>query len=142
MDNKTKSQRSANMRKIRSTSSIPEMIVRRMIYGMGYHFRLHNHSLPGRPDIVLSKRRKIVFVHGCFWHLHKKCSDGRIPKSRLFYWKPKLEHNVERDKKNRKLLKKLGWKVLIIWECEIGKTDKLRNKIENFLDTKLYGSHK
>ncbi|MBN2396604.1 MAG: DNA mismatch endonuclease Vsr [Candidatus Atribacteria bacterium] len=135
MDNKTTEQRSENMRRIRSTGSIPEMIVRKMIHKMGYRYRLHNHSLPGRPDIVLPKHCKIVFVHGCFWHQHKKCKDGcRIPQSRSNYWIPKLERNIKRDKKNRYNLKNMGWEVLVVWECETKKLEKLTGKITYFLE--------
>jgi DNA mismatch endonuclease (patch repair protein) len=133
MDKKTKKQRSENMRRIRSTDSLPEMIVRRTIYKLGYRYRLHNNKMPGRPDIMLAKLNKIIFVNGCFWHCHKKCSDGHIPKSRLAYWKPKLERNVKRDIRNRSLLRNLGWKILVVWECETKDLNRLTKKVSRFL---------
>jgi DNA mismatch endonuclease (patch repair protein) len=133
MDTKTKKQRSENMRRIRSTNSIPEIIVRRIIYRLGFRYRLHNNKLPGRPDIILSGLKKIIFVNGCFWHQHKKCTDGHIPKSRLVYWKPKLERTVKRDRKNRELLKQSGWKTLVVWECETVNNKNLSKKVYRFL---------
>ncbi len=101
---------------------------------MGYRFRLHVKSLPGQPDIVLPRYRKVIFVHGCFWHLHKGCRDGTIPKTQHVKWKSKLERNVERDKANIKQLRKKGWKDLIIWECDVEKRiSKVKKNITEFL---------
>ena len=96
-------------------------------------FRLHRSDLPSKPDLVFSSLRKVIFVHGCFWHVHKGCIDGKIPKSRVEYWKAKLERNVERDRMSRKALRKLGWKSLVIWECETPHKDRLAAKIKRFL---------
>jgi DNA mismatch endonuclease (patch repair protein) len=113
----------------------PEMVVRQLVHKMGFRYRLHQKDLPGKPDLVFPSRRKAIFVHGCFWHQHKKeeCSDGRIPKSNTSYWTPKLKRNVERDKAATKELKRLGWEVLVIWECEIKNTN-LEDRLGRFLN--------
>ena len=111
--------RSENMRRIKSKGMRPELVVRRLIHSMGYRFRLHVPGLPGKPDIVLSRHKKIIEVRGCFWHQHGKCIDSHIPKTRLEYWLPKLQRNQRRDKKNIRKLKALGWNVLVVWECEV-----------------------
>ena len=134
MDNKTALQRSENMKRIQSKDSIAELTVRRVIHRMGYRFRLHSNRMPGRPDIVLPRHNKIVFVNGCFWHQHKGCPDGHLPKSNQDYWKPKLNKNVSRDRKNYSELKKQGWRILVVWACEIGNLRKLRKKICRFLE--------
>ena len=123
MDRVSAEVRGANMRAIRSKDTKPEMIVRKLVHGMGYRYRLHRHDLPGRPDLVFTSRRKVIFVHGCFWHQHtkKKCKLVRKPKSNTDYWLPKLEQTVKRDRKHRKVLKKENWDVLVIWECEVKK---------------------
>jgi DNA mismatch endonuclease (patch repair protein) len=101
---------------------------------MGYRFRLHVKRLPGQPDIVLSKYKKVVFVHGCFWHLHKGCRDGTIPKTQHEKWKTKLERNVERDKVHMRKLRKRGWKAIVVWECEVEKRiGRVERKITCFL---------
>lgn len=127
------SRRSENMRHIRSKGTKPEITVRKIAHSMGYRFRLHVSDLPGKPDIVFPKLRKVIFVHGCFWHLHKKCREGRIPNSRREYWEPKLFGNVERDRKQIAELRKLGWRSLVIWECETGKSSGLEKKLARFL---------
>jgi DNA mismatch endonuclease, patch repair protein len=136
MDRISVSRRSANMRAIRSTDSKPERAVRRLVHGMGYRYRLHVKDIPGKPDLVFRPRRKVIFVHGCFWHQHRKadCADGRTPRSRLDYWRPKLERNRERDKNARKALKKSGWRVLIIWECETHDEAHLKRRLTAFLN--------
>lgn len=128
--------RSANMKKIRSTGMKPEMKVRRLAHGMGYRYRLHRRDLPGKPDLVFVSRRKVIFVHGCFWHQHKKrgCLKSHTPKSNADYWLPKLERNRERDASNIRKLKKMGWKPLVIWECETGDVEKLATRISGFLE--------
>lgn len=110
----------------------PEMAVRRMVHGIGYRFRLHSPKLPGKPDIVFPRLGKIIEVRGCFWHQHKGCADAHIPKTRTAYWVPKLKRNQERDGDNLKELRRLGWRVLIVWECEVSKK-RLHAKIERFL---------
>jgi DNA mismatch endonuclease (patch repair protein) len=103
---------------------------------MGYRYRLHARDLPGRPDLVFWKRRKVIFVHGCFWHRHpsSRCALARLPKSRLEFWLPKLEGNKERDERNKRALTNAGWKVLTIWECELNDTERLGAAIRRFLD--------
>lgn len=127
--------RSANMSAIRSRDTKPEMIVRRMAHGLGYRFRLHRKDLPGKPDLVFVSRRKIILVHGCFWHLHPRaaCLDARVPKTNQGYWLPKLQRNIERDGRNRDELERLGWKVLVVWECETKDLELLRRRIKGFL---------
>ena len=136
MDRVTSQQRSENMRKIRSEGMKPEMAVRRMIHHMGYRFRLHRKDLAGKPDLVFGPRKKIIFVHGCFWHQHSdpNCRDGRLPKSNRSYWVPKLEKNTKRDGKNEALLQSLGWKLMVIWECEVEQEEILEKRIKAFLN--------
>jgi DNA mismatch endonuclease (patch repair protein) len=117
-DRLTKARRSENMRRIRSKGMQPELATRRLVYSLGYRFRLHSKSLPGKPDLVFSKKKKIIEVRGCFWHQHTGCVDSHIPKSRKEYWSLKLRGNVRRDHKNLRKLRRLGWKVRVIWECE------------------------
>lgn len=126
--------RSANMRAIRSVGMKPEMIVRRAVYKLGYRYRLHRKDLPGKPDLVFGARRKVIFVHGCFWHQHKKCRDGRVPQSNLGYWNRKLVRNVERDTEHLVKLKRLGWKVLVVWECDTKDLPRLGSRLKRFLD--------
>ncbi len=135
MDKLSPDRRSANMSKISSKNTSPELTVRKLVHSLGYRYRLHKTDLPGKPDLVFSKLRKVIFVHGCFWHHHleKSCIDSRIPRSNTGYWLPKLEGNVERDKQIIKLLKKEGWSVLVIWECETKVVAKLTARISKFL---------
>ncbi len=131
MDIWSKQKRSIAMSRILSCNTGPEQRVRKMLSSMGYHFRLNVRELPGKPDIVLRKYNTAIFVQGCFWHLHKVCIDGRIPKSRVRYWKNKLFKNKERDKKNIQMLKRMGWKVVRVWECEVERAPELVMKIIN-----------
>jgi DNA mismatch endonuclease, patch repair protein len=126
--------RSENMRRITSKNTKPEMLVRRLVHGMGFRYRLHVKTLPGKPDLVFSKRLKAIFVHGCFWHQHNQCREGRVPSSREDYWRPKLERNVQRDKKHVRRLRREGWSVLTVWECQLRDTDLLKRKLRNFLN--------
>jgi DNA mismatch endonuclease (patch repair protein) len=119
---------------IRSKDTKPEVAVRRLVHGMGYRYRLHGKLLPGHPDMVFASRMKVIFVHGCFWHLHKNCPKCRPPKSRQEYWKPKLERNAERDTEAQRALWRNGWKSLVIWECQLVDATKLSRKIRAFLD--------
>lgn len=121
------------MGRIHSKDTKPEMIVRSILHRIGYRFRLHNEDLPGKPDIVLSKYHTVIFVHGCFWHRHKNCPDATIPKTNIAFWENKLNQNVERDKRNQMALQQLGWKILVVWECETTKPDKLIKKLHAFL---------
>ncbi|GAB4361015.1 MAG: very short patch repair endonuclease [Kiloniellaceae bacterium] len=121
------------MQAVKSKNTGPEMIVRRLLHALGYRFRLHRKDLPGRPDIILPKYRKAIFVHGCFWHWHG-CSKGRLPKSRLDYWRPKLEANVKRDKTKQEQLESLGWKCLVVWQCETKDIERLTERLQSFVD--------
>jgi DNA mismatch endonuclease, patch repair protein len=127
--------RSQNMSRIRSKDMAPELHVRRLLHQMGYRYRLHRKTLPGKPDIIFPSRKRVIFVHGCFWHQHSDpaCKITRVPKSRLDYWHPKLMRNQERDSRNLHELGKLGWKVLTIWECEVKNTSRLRSRLISFL---------
>ncbi len=131
-DRLTPERRSANMARIRAKDTKPEMIVRRMVHRLGARYRLHRKDLPGKPDLVFGPRRKVIFVHGCFWHLHS-CRDGRIPASRRDYWEPKLTRNVERDAAACAALEAAGWQVLVIWECEIRDCQILEQRLRSFL---------
>src|SRR5579859_7127653 len=122
------------MARVRSKNTRPELRVRNLVYALGYRYRLHDRNLPGCPDLVFTPRRKVIFVHGCFWHRHNRCALARLPKSRLDFWLPKLEGNRVRDRRNRRLLTKQGWKVLTIWECELEDACGLRVKVRRFLD--------
>jgi len=108
------------------------MAVRGIVYGMGLRYRLHVSKLPGKPDLVISRLKKIIEVKGCFWHQHPGCIDSHIPKTRIEYWKPKLERNVSRDARNLAQLRKCGWKVLVVWECQTKDRDKLHWRLERF----------
>ena len=134
-DKLTPAQRSVNMSKIRSGNTKPEMAVRRLLHAQGYRYRVHRKELPGKPDIVFKRRRKVIFVHGCFWHQHaaKSCLDGRRPKSNTTYWHSKLARNVERDALHRDELTKNGWDILVVWECEARDVHALLKRLRNFL---------
>ena len=139
MDIWTKEKRSDVMSKIRSKNTKPEIIVRKMLFAQGYRYRLHVKNLSGKPDIVMPKYNAVIFVHGCFWHLHQGCRDGTFPKTRTEYWKDKLLGNRERDKRHRRELRKLGWRILRLWECEIDKNpDKVIKMLNSFLRTKHF----
>jgi DNA mismatch endonuclease (patch repair protein) len=104
---------------IRSKNTKPERAVRSLVHRMGFRYRLNARGLPGNPDLVFPSRRKIIFVHGCFWHLHRSCPNCRPPKSKRRYWGPKLQGNVRRDAANRRQLRRAGWRSLVVWECQI-----------------------
>lgn len=134
MDTLSAEERSARMALIRNKDTKPERLVRSLVHGMGYRYRLHSGKLPGRPDLVFGKRRKTIFVHGCFWHRHPACKLARLPKSKLDFWKTKLESNRKRDMRNQKALKKMGWSVLVIWECELADLQLVARRVEKFLE--------
>ncbi len=136
MDQFTARERSAIMQAIRSKDTKPERMVRSLIHRLGYRYRLHVRKLPGSPDLVFPTRRKVVFVHGCFWHRHH-CRKGRsTPKTRARFWKEKLESNKDRDATHRRKLRRLGWSVLTVWECQTvpKKAGRLTQRIRRFLD--------
>jgi len=132
MDNRSKDSRSQLMAKVRSKDTKPEIEVRSLLHRLGYRFRLHRKELPGKPDIVFKRRRKAIFVHGCFWHGHG-CQIGRLPKSNLDYWREKIERNINRDAEKRSELEKLGWSVDEVWQCEIKDNQLLAERLKNFL---------
>lgn len=134
MDKLSPEARSENMRRIKSKNMKPEILVRSAVHRMGYRFRLHKRNLPGKPDLVFVSRKKVIFVHGCFWHGHEiGCPDARLPKSNQGYWAPKLKRNKERDAHNEAALKTEGWKVLTIWECELKEPALLLHRLSKFL---------
>ncbi|MER2251519.1 very short patch repair endonuclease [Methylorubrum podarium] len=122
-----------SMRANRSKDTRPEMAVRSLLWGAGYRYRLHRRDLPGKPDIVFPGRRKVIFVHGCFWHQHEGCRRASKPKSRMDYWRPKLERNRSRDAAAREGLSAGGWSSLVVWECEIKDLDALLVRLRSFL---------
>ncbi|MNK29888.1 Very short patch repair protein [compost metagenome] len=107
------------MSKIKSKNTAPEMIVRRYLHNKGFRYRLHDKKLPGKPDLILPKYKAVIFVHGCFWHGHEGCKYYRIPKSNTDYWIEKIEGNILRDQDKQQLLRDMGWRVIVIWECEL-----------------------
>lgn len=121
------------MRSIRAKNTRPELIVRQILWGLGARYRLHATDLPGRPDIVMRSRRAVILVHGCFWHLHEGCALARVPKSRPDYWPRKLLRTRDRDQHNSKELARLGWRTLVVWECEIRSLDALRGRLKAFI---------
>ena len=127
--------RSEIMSRIRSQGMKPEMDVRRLTHAMGYRYRLHRTDLPGKPDLVFPGRRKVIFVHGCFWHQHAGCDHVREPQSNRDYWLPKLKRNAERDAEQQRRLADLGWRMLVLWECEVRQGgEMLGERIRCFLD--------
>lgn len=128
--------RSAIMRRVRSVDTAPELAVRRLVSTLGYRYRLHRQDLPGKPDIVFPSRKQVIFVNGCFWHGHHCRRGARIPKGNRAYWQAKITKNVERDKRNRSELRRNGWLVLTVWECEMCNLKKLEKKIGSFLSRK------
>jgi len=138
MDIWSEDKRSQVMSRILSKNTGIEKKVRKMLTAMGYHYRLHVKELPGKPDIVLRKYNAAIFVHGCFWHLHSKCRDGTIPKTRSKYWREKLINNKKRDRKHIDKLRDQGWKVIVLWECEIERqSEKVIKKLQKFLEENI-----
>lgn len=131
-----KATRSRMMSGIRSRDTKPELVVRRALHGMGYRYRLHAKELPGRPDIVFRRRQLAIFVQGCFWHRHPDpgCRLARLPKSRLDFWLPKLEGNRRRDVANVERLESAGWRVLLVWECQLKDREQLGNTLRRFVE--------
>lgn len=121
------------MSRVSSKNTGPELILRSILHGLGYRFRLHGKQLPGKPDIVFSKRKKVIFVHGCFWHGHAECRFGRLPKSNVALWEPKIERNKVRDKKVVAALTAAGWTSMVVWQCELKDLPALENRIAAFL---------
>lgn len=138
MDVLTKEQRHKNMSRIRGENTKPEEIVRKYLFSRGFRYRKNDRRYPGKPDIVLPKYKTVIFVNGCFWHRHEGCRYASVPKSRQDFWLPKLQGNVERDQRNIEALKKAGWSVIVIWECEI-KSKKGRDDALSRLEQKIKG---
>lgn len=132
VDSVSAAMRSDIMSRVRSKDTRPELLVRRLIHGAGFRYRLHVRGLPGSPDLVFSSRKKVIFVHGCFWHSHTGCQHARIPKSRTDFWIAKLGANKMRDERNMDALADAGWKVMVLWECELCSSE-LMGKIKEFL---------
>lgn len=130
----SKEKRSWIMSQVKGVNTKPEVLVRSLIHRMGYRFRIHRRDLPGNPDIVLPRHRKVIFVHGCFWHGHKRCPRSKRPTTNENFWNKKLDDNIKRDKRNYWTIRRLNWKVLVIWECEIRKPKVLQRKLEKFLN--------
>lgn len=135
MDTLTPAERSERMSRVRGRDTRPEMAVRKLLFSLGYRYRLHDKMLPGTPDIVLPSRRKIVFVHGCFWHRHANCALARLPKSRKAFWGAKLENNRLRDGRVKAALRRLGWSVATVWECQLGDMARLEKRLRRFLES-------
>lgn len=133
MDTLTKEQRSERMSRVRSKNSKPEMLVRRIVHSMGYRYRLHDRRLPGTPDLVFAASKKLIFVHGCFWHGHPCKLGDRPPKSRIEFWSGKIAENKARDMRDEELLAAAGWRLLVLWECELKDQDRLRDILGGYL---------
>ena len=133
LDRFSRQERSRIMARVKGRDTAPERIVRSLVHRMGFRFRLHVRNIHGTPDIVLPRHRKVIFVHGCFWHGHKRCLRSKRPTTRLQFWNSKLDRNIERDERIRKILWRTGWKVMTVWECETRKPEKLMKKLEGFL---------
>lgn len=133
MDTLSSLDRSKNMRAIKGRDTGPELIVRRLLHAMGYRFRLHRRDLPGSPDVVLPRHRVAVLIHGCFWHRHS-CSRGRSkPRTRRAFWRTKFAGNEVRDRRSLRALRREGWRVIVVWECQTGEVDRLRERLARFL---------
>jgi DNA mismatch endonuclease, patch repair protein len=125
--------RRRTMSAIRAKNTMPEVAVRSLLHKMGYRFKLHTSSLPGHPDIAFKQRRKVVFVHGCFWHYHRECSSSRIPRTRSEFWAEKLQNNRDRDERTIAKLRSLGWEAVVVWECELKDPHTLKRVLQEFL---------
>lgn len=130
----TPEERSRMMGRIKGRNTKPEMVVRSLCHAMGLRFRLHRKNLPGSPDLVFPKYKLCLFVHGCFWHHHPGCKYAYTPKTRLDFWLPKLQRNVERDREKEEALRALGWRVEVVWECETRHVDTLESRLRDILD--------
>ena len=126
--------RSANMASVRSRDTKPELVVRRLLHCLGYRYRLHRRDLPGTPDVCFPARKKAIFVHGCFWHRHEGCIRTTTPKTRTSFWEAKFDRNVVRDRAILTSLGGLGWKVMVVWECETTNVETLESRLVGFLD--------
>lgn len=132
-DTLSKEERSERMARIRGKDSTPELRLRRLVHGMGFRYRLHLRNLPGTPDLVFPARKAVIFMHGCFWHRHPGCKLARLPKSKLEFWETKLETNRKRDILRQRQLRKLGWRILIVWECQLSDPVRVARRVSKFL---------
>jgi DNA mismatch endonuclease (patch repair protein) len=136
LDTFSKEKRSEIMRQVRSTDTFPERIIRSLLHGMGFRFRLHRNDLPGKPDLVLPKYRSVVFVHGCFWHRHPGCPRASTPAENRKYWLPKFDRTVKRDQQTEAELRGRGWNVIIVWECELKEMEALKHRLNSAITRK------
>ncbi len=132
MDRLSPEKRSWLMSRVRGVNTKPEKVVRSLVHRLGFRYRIHVRDLPGKPDLAFRSKRKAIFVHGCFWHGHR-CTKGRLPKSRLDYWEPKIEENRRRDRRKVSALKDMEWDILELWECQLKNPDKIKSRIRRFL---------
>lgn len=137
MDRLDKSRRSWNMGRIKGRNTAPEIAVRSLLHRAGYRFRLHPKDLPGKPDIVLPGLGTVIFVHGCFWHRHRGCKQCYTPKTNVEFWDAKFAANVERDRKNAQALEESGWKVIVVWECELSEPERLQTRLRKMLKSSI-----
>lgn len=128
--------RSALMSRVKGKDTKPERLVRSLLHRLGYRFRLHRKNLPGHPDIVLPRHKKVVFVHGCFWHQHPGCARSKRPATRVSFWNAKLDRNLERDQETQAALRQLGWAVLVVWECDLKDSGNLVKILSDFMAAK------
>lgn len=140
MDTLTVEERSERMSRIRSKNTKPERVVRSLLHQLGYRYRIHRRELPGSPDLVFPRRRKVVFVHGCFWHAHDGCKVANMPKSRSAFWADKFERNKKRDSENIRRLREDGWGVLTVWECDTKRMALLESRLCKYLGSARMGS--
>lgn len=133
VDSLTRARRSALMAQVRSKNTRPEKLAAKIVRGLGHRFRIHSKALPGKPDLSFPTIQKAIFVHGCFWHGHRRCGYGGLPKSRLSYWRPKIEANRKRDRRVRAALNRLGWEVVTVWQCDLKNVETVTRKLRKFL---------
>lgn len=137
----TLQERSERMSRVRNKDTKPEKVVRSLLHRLGFRFRLHDKKLPGKPDIVLPRHEKVIFVHGCFWHRHGVCRALSIPENNPDFWRRKFESNVKRDREKLTALREAGWDVLVVWECETKDHDELRKVLRSFMKRKARRGH-
>lgn len=134
MDRLSTKDRSYQMSLVKSKNTVPELAVRKLVFSMGHRYRIHGAGLPGKPDLVFSCKKKVIFVHGCFWHRHDDCKKATTPASNTEYWLPKFAKTIERDRQALDSLRELGWRILVVWECELKDTAALAEKLRVFLN--------